>query len=152
KIKHPSEYVKVGDELDVLVLELDVDNRRLALGHKQLEENPWDTFENIFPAGSVHKCTVVSKNDKCAVLELPYGLEGFANSKNFDLVDGFVYGVIVALEFNVSEFSKDEKRIVRIHTATFREDASVKSKRSGTRKLPSISATDSGAENSPLGD
>jgi len=72
KIKHPSEFVKVGDELDVAVLELDVENRRLALGHKQLEENPWDTFETLFPIGSVHKCIVNSKNDKGAVLELPY--------------------------------------------------------------------------------
>ena len=88
KIKHPSEFVKVGDELDVAVLELDVENRRLALGHKQLEENPWDTFETVFPVGSVHKCTVVSKNDKGAVLELPYGLEGFATSKNLEKEDG----------------------------------------------------------------
>ena len=84
KIKHPSEFVKVGDELDVAVLELDVENRRLALGHKQLEENPWDTFETLFPIGSVHKCIVNSKNDKGAVLELPYGLEGFATVKNLE--------------------------------------------------------------------
>ena len=73
KIKHPSEFVKVGDELDVAVLELDVENRRLALGHKQLEENPWDTFETVFPVGSVHKCTVVSKNDKGAGASLRFG-------------------------------------------------------------------------------
>src|SRR5690606_35553208 len=99
KIKHPSEYVKVGDELDVVVLELDVDNRRLALGHKQLEENPWDTFESVFPVGSVHKCTVVSKNDKGAVLELPYGLEGFATIKNLEKEDGSVVEVGEALDF-----------------------------------------------------
>ena len=88
KIKHPSEFVKVSEELDVAVLELDVENRRLALGHKQLEENPWDTFETVFPVGSVHKCTVNSKNDKGAVLELPYGLEGFATVKNLEKEDG----------------------------------------------------------------
>src|SRR5690606_35220836 len=122
KIKHPSEYVKVGDELDVVVLELDVDNRRLALGHKQLEENPWDTFESIFPTGSVHKCTVVSKNDKGAVLKLPYGLEGFATIKNLEKEDGTLVEVGEALDFKVTEFSKDDKRIVLSHTATFKEE------------------------------
>src|SRR5690606_22740473 len=152
KIKHPSEYVKVGDELDVLVLELDVDNRRLALGHKQLEENPWDTFESIFPAGSVHKCTVVSKNDKGAVLELPYGLEGFATIKNLEKEDGSVVEVGEALDFKVTEFSKDDKRIVLSHTATFREDASAKAKKSGSGKRTSTPSTDSSAEKSTLGD
>ncbi|GGF18637.1 30S ribosomal protein S1 [Echinicola rosea] len=123
KIKHPSEYVKVNDELEVIVLELDVDNRRLALGHKQLEENPWDTFEGVFPVGSTHKCTVVSKNDKGAVLELPYGLEGFATIKNLDKEDGSQVEVGDAVDFVVTEFSKDDKRIVLSHTATFREDA-----------------------------
>lgn len=123
KIKHPSEFVKVGDELDVAVLELDVDNRRLALGHKQLEENPWDTFESVFPVGSVHKCTVVSKNDKGAVLELPYGLEGFATNKNLEKEDGSFIEVGDSLEFRVTEFSKDDKRIVLSHTAMFKEEA-----------------------------
>ncbi|HLF34709.1 MAG TPA: 30S ribosomal protein S1, partial [Cyclobacteriaceae bacterium] len=82
KVKHPSEFTKVGENLEVMVLELDVENRRLALGHKQLEENPWDTFESIFTKGSIHKCTILSKNDKGAVLELPYGIEGFATAKN----------------------------------------------------------------------
>jgi small subunit ribosomal protein S1 len=153
KIKHPSEYVKVGDELDVVVLELDVDNRRLALGHKQLEENPWDTFEGIFPAGSVHKCTVVSKNDKGAVLELPYGLEGFATIKNLEKEDGSVVEVGEALDFKVTEFSKDDKRIVLSHTATFKEDVSAKGKKSGgATKRASTSTADSGAEKSTLGD
>jgi small subunit ribosomal protein S1 len=123
KIKHPSEFVKVGDELAVAVLELDVDNRRLALGHKQLEENPWDTFETVFPIGSVHKCTVNSKNDKGAVLELPYGLEGFATSKNLEKEDGSTVEVGESLDFKVIEFSKDDKRIVLSHSATYREDA-----------------------------
>jgi small subunit ribosomal protein S1 len=123
KIKHPSEFVKVGDELAVAVLELDVDNRRLALGHKQLEENPWDTFETVFPIGSVHKCTVNSKNDKGAVLELPYGLEGFATSKNLEKEDGSTVEVGESLDFKVVEFSKDDKRIVLSHSATYREDA-----------------------------
>ncbi|REG91084.1 30S ribosomal protein S1 [Algoriphagus antarcticus] len=155
KIKHPSEFVKVGDELAVAVLELDVDNRRLALGHKQLEENPWDTFESVFPIGSVHKCTVVSKNDKGAVLELPYGLEGFATIKNLEKEEGSQVEVGESLDFKVSEFSKDDKRIVLSHTAMFREDAKpakkdVKKKtESGSTPSSSSSAP---AEKSTLGD
>ncbi len=119
KIKHPSEFVKVGEELEVQVLELDVENRRLALGHKQLEENPWDTFESVFQPGSVHKCTIINKNDKGAVLELPYGIEGFATTKNLNKEDGSVAEMGENLEFKVLEFSKDDKRIVLSHTAVF---------------------------------
>lgn len=155
KIKHPSEYVKVGDELDVIVLELDVDNRRLALGHKQLEENPWDTFESIFPSGSVHKCTVVSKNDKGAVLELPYGLEGFATIKNLEKEDGDLVEVGEALDFKVTEFSKDDKRIVLSHTATFKEESSANkaaAKKSNSTGSKKTSDSQPAAEKSTLGD
>ncbi|MEP0712387.1 MAG: 30S ribosomal protein S1 [Algoriphagus sp.] len=154
KIKHPSEFVKVGDELAVAVLELDVDNRRLALGHKQLEENPWDTFESVFPIGSEHKCTVVSKNDKGAVLELPYGLEGFATVKNLEKEDGSQVEVGEALDFKVTEFSKDDKRIVLSHTAMFREEAKP-AKKEAKKKSDSGSASTSSsapAEKSTLGD
>jgi small subunit ribosomal protein S1 len=151
KIKHPSEFVKVGDELDVAVLELDVENRRLALGHKQLEENPWDTFESVFPVGSVHKCTVVSKNDKGAVLELPYGLEGFATSKNLEKEDGSSAEVGEALDFRVTEFSKDDKRIVLSHTASFKEEAKpVAAPKKAKKAAPAADATP--AEKSTLGD
>ena len=154
KIKHPSEFVKVGDELAVAVLELDVDNRRLALGHKQLEENPWDTFEGVFPIGSEHKCTVVSKNDKGAVLELPYGLEGFATVKNLEKEDGSQVEVGESLDFKVTEFSKDDKRIVLSHTAMFREEAKP-AKKEAKKKSDSGSASTSSsapAEKSTLGD
>jgi len=149
KIKHPSEFVKVGDELEVQVLELDVDNRRLALGHKQLEENPWDTFESVFPVGSVHKCTVVSKNDKGAVLELPYGLEGFATVKNLEKEDGSQVEVGESLEFKVAEFSKEDKRIVLSHTAMFRDDIKPAPKKAAKKKSES---SKSPAEKSTLGD
>lgn len=119
KIKHPSEFVKVGDELEVQVLELDIDNRRLALGHKQLEENPWDTFETVFTPGSSHKSTVIAKNDKAATLELPYGLEGVATNKNLKKEDGSSVEVGETIDFVVVEFSKDEKRIVMSHTYTY---------------------------------
>ncbi len=121
KIKHPSDFIKVGEELEVVVLELDVDNRRLALGHKQLEENPWDTFETFFTPGSVHRCTILSKNDKQATLELPYGIEGFSALKNLAKEDGTVAEVGESLDFKVTEFSKDEKRIMLSHTKTWQE-------------------------------
>ncbi|MDG1278410.1 MAG: 30S ribosomal protein S1 [Algoriphagus sp.] len=154
KIKHPSEFVKVGDELEVAVLELDVDNRRLALGHKQLEENPWDTFESVFPVGSVHKCTVNSKNDKGAVLELPYGLEGFATIKNLEKEDGSQVEVGESLDFKVTEFSKDDKRIVLSHTAMFKEDAKPAKKAPKKKEDSSDSGSSSSApaEKSTLGD
>ncbi|SIS98159.1 small subunit ribosomal protein S1 [Belliella pelovolcani] len=152
KIKHPSEFVKVGDNLDVAVLELDVENRRLALGHKQLEENPWDTFEGIFPVGSDHKCTVVSKNDKGAVLELPYGLEGFATSKNLEKADGTSVEVGESIEFKVTEFSKDDKRIVLSHTATFREEAKPAAAPKKAKKKEDAPTASAPAEKSTLGD
>ena len=116
KIKHPSDFVKVNDELEVVVLELDADNRRLALGHKQLEENPWDTFETIFAVGSVHKSTIVAKGDKFATLELPYGIEGIAAVKNLTKEDGTLAEVGESLDFTVLEFLKDEKKIVLTHS------------------------------------
>jgi len=122
KIKHPSEFVKVGDELEVVVLELDIEQKRLALGHKQLEENPWNAFEDIFTTDSVHKCTVISKNDKGAVLELPYGIEGFCLGKNLKKEDGTTAEVGETLEFKVLDFSKDDKKITLSHLHTYKED------------------------------
>jgi small subunit ribosomal protein S1 len=152
KIKHPSEFVKVSDELEVQVLELDVENRRLALGHKQLEENPWDTFETVFTRGSVHKCTIISKNDKGAVLELPYGLEGIATIKNLEKEDESSANVGETLEFRVTEFSKEDKRIVLSHTATFKEDRTktVKKKPGGTRNT--VSKINQDIQKDTLGD
>ncbi len=151
KIKHPSEFVKVGDELEVQVLELDVENRRLALGHKQLEENPWDTFESVFTKGSNHKCTVISKNDKGAVLELPYGIEGFTTAKNLVKEDGSVADVGETLEFMVLEFSKDDKRIVLSHTATFTEREERPSRKKKPKKS-TLSRINTGGEKDTLGD
>jgi small subunit ribosomal protein S1 len=123
KIKHPSEYVKVGEELEVKVMELDVDNRRLALSHKHLEENPWDTFETVFTKGSVHKCTITGSGDKFATLELPYGLEGQVMTKNLKKEDGSDASEGETLEFKVLEFSKDDKRIVLSHTSIWDKEA-----------------------------
>jgi len=119
KIKHPSEFVKVGDTMEVQVLELDASNRRLALSHKHMEENPWDTFETIFTIGSLHKGTIINKNDKGAVLELPYGIEGFVAAKNLQREDNGKADVGESLDFKVLEFSKDDRRIVLSHKATW---------------------------------
>jgi small subunit ribosomal protein S1 len=147
KIKHPSDFIKVGEELEVVVLELDVDNRRLALGHKQLEENPWDTFEDIFVQGSVHRCTVLSKNEKVATLELPYGIEGFSTLKNLGKEDSTFAEVGESLDFKVTEFSKDEKRIMLSHTKTWQEkNEPVKEARAKTPKADKASATSAAVE------
>jgi small subunit ribosomal protein S1 len=122
KIKHPSEFIKVGEKLDVTVLELDTENRRLALGHKQLEENPWDTFETVFGIGSLHKCTVVSKSDKVATLELPYGIEGFAPIKHLAKENGSLAEVGEAIDFKVIEFAKDERKIMLSHSKVWNDE------------------------------
>lgn len=121
KIKHPAEFVKIGDEIDVVVLEVDVDNRRLSLGHKQLEENPWDFFETVFGVGTVHKGVVVEKNDKNAVISLPYGIEGTAPLRQLVKQDGSVAEVDETLDFKVIEFSKELQKIVVSHTKTYQE-------------------------------
>jgi len=120
KVKHPSEFTKLGEKLEVQVLELDIDQRRLALSHKHLEENPWDTFETIFQVSSVHRSTVVAKNEKGANLELPYGLEGFATTKHLAKEDGSKAEIGETLDFKVLEFSKEDKRIILSHTNTFK--------------------------------
>jgi len=155
KIKHPSEFVKVGDELEVQVLELDVDNRRLALGHKQLEENPWDTFEDIFTRGSVHKCTVINKIEKGAILELPYGIEGFSTLKGLVKEDGSNAEVGETLDFKVQEFQKDDKRIIMSHAATYAPEED-KPKSTGAKKKGKkgsmVNKINKEAEKSTLGD
>ena len=152
KIKHPSEFVKVGENLEVQVLELDVENRRLALGHKQLEENPWDTFEGVFTIGSAHKCTVISKNDKGATLELPYGIEGFCLTRNLVKEDGSKIESGETLEFKVSEFSKDDKRIVLSHKAMYSDEEAPKPAKKKASKSTGGSKVSNDAEKSTLGD
>jgi small subunit ribosomal protein S1 len=116
KIKHPSEFTKVGEELEVVVLEIDKENRRLSLGHKQLEENPWEVFSTIFTEGSVHQGTVTSFVDKGAIVSLPYGVEGFAPMKHLVKEDKTTAKVEETLDFKVIEFSKENKKIVVSHT------------------------------------
>jgi len=122
KINHPNEFTKVGEELDVVVLELDVDNRKLSLGHKQLEENPWETFETIFTLDSIHEGTVTKVTDKGAIIALPYGVEGFVPTKHLAKQDGTTLKAEEAAEFKIIEFNKDAKRIVVSHARIWEEE------------------------------
>jgi small subunit ribosomal protein S1 len=121
KIKHPSEFCKVGDMMDVVVLEIDKEGRRISLGHKQLEENPWEVFETIFGEGSVHQGTIIDMKDKSAIVSLPYGVEGVCPAKHLKKADGANAKVDETLDFKVIEFNKEGKKIVISHTAMFEE-------------------------------
>jgi small subunit ribosomal protein S1 len=121
KIKHPAEFTKIGEEIDVVVLDVDTDNRRLSLGHKQLEENPWDVFEGIFTLGSVHKGTITSVTDKGGIITLPYGVEGFAPTRHLQKEDGSNAKAEETLDFKVIEFSKDNKKIILSHSKLFQD-------------------------------
>ncbi|MBR5530435.1 MAG: 30S ribosomal protein S1 [Bacteroidaceae bacterium] len=121
KIKHPSEFTQIGASVEVVVLEIDKDNRRLSLGHKQLEENPWDVFETTFTEGSIHEGTIIELLDKGAVVQLQYGVEGFATPKHLVKEDGSHAQLNEKLEFKVIEFNKDSKRIILSHSRTFED-------------------------------
>ena len=121
KIKHPSEFCKVGEGMDVIVLEIDRENRRISLGHKQLEENPWDIFESTFADGSIHSGTIIEMKDKSGIVSLPYGVEGICPAKHLKKEDGQNAKVEETLDFKVIEFNKELKKIVVSHTRTFEE-------------------------------
>ena len=123
KIKHPSEFTQVGNEIEVEVLAIDKENRRLSLGHKQLEENPWDVFETIFTVGSVHEGKIIEMLDKGAVVSLPQGVEGFATPKHLVKEDGTSAQVEETLPFKVIEFNKEGKRIILSHSRIFEDEA-----------------------------
>ncbi|MGV3764224.1 30S ribosomal protein S1 [Parapedobacter sp.] len=116
KINHPNEFTKVGEELEVVVLELDEDNRKLSLGHKQLEENPWDTFETIFTLDSIHEGTVIKVGEKGNIVALPYGVEGFSPAKHSIKEDGSPLKLDEVADFKIIEFNKDNKRVVISHS------------------------------------
>ncbi len=122
KIKHPNEFVKKDQEMDVMVLEVDLENRRLSLGHKQLDENPWDTFETIFTLGSIHEGTVMKIEDKSATIALSYGVEGYAPVKQLYKEDKKTAGEDEVLQFKVTEFNKENRRIVLSHTSVWKAD------------------------------
>lgn len=142
KIKHPSEFCAIGDEMEVVVLEVDEENRRLSLGHKQLEENPWDVFETVFGEGSTHEGTVTSIESNTAVIAMPYGVEAVAPVKHLRKEDGSTAKVEDKLNFIVLEFNKNSRRIMVSHTRTFEEDLKVtKAKEDGERKSQAKSAS-----------
>ena len=128
KIKHPSEFTQIGADIDVVVLEIDKENRRLSLGHKQLEDNPWDVFETVFTVGSVHEGTIIEMLDKGAVVALPYGVEGFATPKHLVKEDGSQAQLDEKLPFKVIEFNKDAKRIIVSHSRIFEDAAKAEEK------------------------
>ncbi len=116
RFNHPSEYTKVGENIEVVILGIDKDNRKLQLGHKQLEEDPWNTLQDTFAIGSIHEGTVIRRDEKGAIVQLPYGLEGFAPARHLVKEDGKAIGADETAQFMVIEFDRNEKRIVLSHT------------------------------------
>jgi len=158
KIKHPSEFCAIGDEMEVVVLELDKDGRKISLGHKQVEENPWDVFESVFVEGTKHQGTIVKKEGNHSIVALPYGLEGFCLNKNLKKEDGSTAKVDDVLDFIVLEFNKNQRKIAVSHTQTWKPEeitAEAKPKRGGAKKEDNNSAVkqvNSQVEKSTLGD
>jgi len=155
KIKHPAEFCNIGDELEVVVLEIDKENRRLSLGHKQVEENPWDVFETVFTVGSIHEGTVIAINDKNATIALPYGVEATATLKNIVKEDGTTLKVDEKAEFKVIEFSKENKKIVVSHTRIFedaKKEAAKQQQESNKKSTKKVKKETSKVEKTTLGD
>ncbi len=159
KVNHPSEFTKVGEEIEAIVLEIDKDNRRLSLGHKQLEENPWEVFETVFTEGSVHEGTLLSLSDKGGLVGLPYGVEGFAPGRHLVKEDGSRVKVEEKLNFIVLEFNKDSRKIIVSHSRIHEGEQEGKQKEERkTKKSSSANARkavkdlSSSMEKSTLGD
>jgi small subunit ribosomal protein S1 len=156
KIRHPAEFTSIGDDIEVVVLEIDKENRRLSLGHKQLEENPWEVFETIFTPDSIHEGTIVELNDKGAVVALPYGVEGFVTLKHLAKEDGSPVKADEKLQFKVIEFSKSANKIILSHTRIY--EAARKPRTEAERKrVPSAAAKShkkvkTGVERTTFGD
>lgn len=121
RFNHPSEYTKVGSEIEVVILHIDKDNRKLSLGHKQIEEDPWNTFETVFPIGTIHQGTVIRKDDKGASVQLDYGVEAFAPARHLKTEDEHVIAVDDSIPVMVIEFDRNDKRIVVSHTRTWEQ-------------------------------
>ena len=147
KVKHPSEFTKVGETIEVVVLEIDKENRRLSLGHKQLEDNPWDTYETIYTPGSVHKGVVSEVMEKGAVITLNEGGEGFATPKHLVKEDGTQAQKGEELDFQVIEFVKDSKRIILSHSRTFEPEKELEEKKARTAKRPAAKKDDATINN-----
>ncbi len=156
KIKHPSEFTSIGEEIEVVVLDIDTENRRLSLGHKQLEENPWDVFETIFTTDSIHEGTVIDLMDKGAVVALPYGVEGFATPRHLVKEDGTQAKQDEKLDFKVIEFNKSAKRIIVSHSRVFedvkRGEETSKRKSQARSSKKAVKAVNDNIEKTTLGD
>ena len=156
KIKHPSEFCKTGEAMEVIVLEIDQDNRRISLGHKQLEENPWEVFQSTFAEGTVHSGTIIEMKDKSGIVSLPYGLEGICPAKHLKKANGENAKTEDALDFKVIEFNKDSRKIVVSHVRTHEEHVETTSSRparkSGNNTSNNLNAINKNAEKSTLGD
>jgi len=159
RYSHPSEFTKVGDKIDIYIMEVDEENRKLSLGHKQLEENPWDTFESVFPVGSYHEATIIKKDDRGAIVQLPYGLEAFSPVKHIKKEDGSTANVEEILTFKVIEFNRDDKRIIVSHTRYLEdikkeatEMVSNEKEKEAAEVKKAVKATQSKVELSTLGD
>lgn len=159
RYSHPSEFTKVGEEIDVVILEIDHDNRKLNLGHKQLEEDPWNTFENVFPVGSYHQATVLRKDDRGAIMQMPYGLEAFMPVRHLKKEDGQMANVEEDLTVKVIEFNRDDKRILVSHLRYLQDiqkeaDDQVKEEKTKKRKQTrtDVRSQQSKIERTTLGD
>ena len=159
RFNNPNEYTKVGNKIDVIILHIDKDNRKLQLGHKQIEEDPWNTLEGTFPVGSIHEGTVIKRDDKGAVVQLPYGLEGFAPNRHLNKEDGKSIVADEVAKFMVIEFDRNDKRIVLSHTRLWeqaKEDekqAEIKEKKADAETTKkAVKNLQSKVEKSTLGD
>jgi len=159
KVNHPSEFCKAGEQIEAIVLEIDKDNRRLSLGHKQLEENPWEVFQTVFTEGSIHQGTLLSLTDKGGLVGLPYGVEGFAPGRHLVKEDGSKVKVDEQIDFVVLEFSKDAKKIIvshsRIHESAAEGTKAVQTgerKARGTATRKAVKKMADNVEKSTLGD
>ncbi|MFT5601959.1 MAG: small subunit ribosomal protein S1 [Flavobacteriales bacterium] len=152
KVKHPSEFCNVGEAMEVVVLELDKDNRRLSLGHKQLEENPWDVYETLFIEGSEHEGTVVKVKDKSGIVSMPYGVEGFCPVKHMKKEDGESLKTDDKMQFKVIEFNKDSKKLIVSHAAIWGEVAESTKRESAAKTSRAVKSMNDGQEKTTLGD
>lgn len=153
KIKHPSEVVKVGENLDVVILGIDRENRRLSLGHKQIEENPWDVFESVFTEGSEHEGTVIEVNKNGAVVSLPYGMEAFCPKKHAFKEDGSLLKVDDKVPFKILEYNKNAKKILVSHVATYKDQEEQETKGNKEKRSKSKSKSNTPKiEKTTLGD
>src|SRR6478736_3439281 len=159
RFNHPSEYTKVGEHIDIVILSIDKDNRKLQLGHKQLEEDPWNSLQETFAIGSVHEGTVIRRDDKGAIVQLPYGLEGFAPARHLAKEDGKTIGADETAQFMVIEFDRSDKRIVLSHARLWEQQieeekqAQIKEKKADAESTKkAVKTIQSKVEKSTLGD